>query len=68
MCVFVCVCTCVLEPVSFIRLAAMESPGDYITLEVSGNVCVCVCMCEGSGLLEEKTICPLHPFVSKCED
>ncbi len=47
MCVFVCECVyvhpCVVKAVSFIGLGSMESPGDYITREVSGNVCVHVC-------------------------
>lgn len=32
---------CVLQPVSFIELGSKESPGDFITLEVSGSVCAC---------------------------
>ncbi len=45
LCVCVCVCVCVrvVEAVSFIGLGSMEDPGDYITREVSGNVCVHVC-------------------------
>lgn len=38
LCVRACVCACV-EHVNFIGLGGMERPGDYITLEVSGNVC-----------------------------
>ena len=38
-----CVCVCISEAVSFIGLGGMESPGDYITCEVSGNVRVHVC-------------------------
>lgn len=38
------VCVCVLEAVSFIGLGSVQSPGDYITQEVSGNVCVCMCV------------------------
>lgn len=41
MCFFLCVC--VVEAVSFIGLGSMESPGDYITHEESGNVRVHVC-------------------------
>lgn len=45
-----------LETVSFIGLAGMESLGDYITHEVSGNMCVCmyVCVC---ACIRETEIC-----------
>ena len=44
----VCVCLCVraVEAVSVIELGSMESPGDYITHEVSGSVCACVHVCK----------------------
>lgn len=40
------VCVCVVEVVGFIELRSMESPGDCITCEESGNVCVCVHVCK----------------------
>lgn len=46
------------EAVSFIGLGGMESPGYYITCEVSGNVCVCV------SEREKRRDCPFNSFVS----
>lgn len=53
------VCVCVVEVVGFIELRSMESPGDYITCEESGNVCVCACL----QVREWGRDCPFHSYV-----